>query len=931
MAWTLPDNCVLGIFGEMPEPGRVKARLAAEWGPDVAAEVHEAMLFDTLDVWDSPENLSPGGRRVLVYAPNDAGPWFDDRVPSSFAMQPQVDGDHGQRMEAFLAGELDDGADRVVLIGSDSPTLDPTIVVSAFLCLEGRDVVLGPATDGGFYLLGARRPAPSILEGIDWDRPDVLSQTIDRLADTDRSLALLPPWYTLGRPADLRMLAGHLRACAGRGSIPDCRGWNGGVEASLTELGRRRPAVLGLNPSVKRSSPDRLLTIAYRDYDGNTIRKSWESRSETAWSLTTTHRNGLEVTGLAHGDRRFHCLGIAPEGSNPTVSRAIRSRNPHLIIAEFQGLNSMRHIRRLTLLLAALPFFASACSNADRGPQVLQQPLDLPVGVQWKTQATYLFTIFSISPKLAWVVGSGGTIMRTDDGGKTWVQQASGTTADLLGMSFTDARHGWVSGLAGTILSTRDGGATWNKQSSGTSTPLYGIHFIDAVHGWAVGLQGTVVTTVDGGKTWVKLPVGGRTDGLLGIHFADAEHGWVVGEAGTILTTGDGGRIWSRQASGTMAYLYHVHFADPKHGWAVGEGGTIVSTIDGGKTWTKQNSDLTSRLIGVHFSDLRHGCAVGGDGVILETSDGGATWSHRVSGTISSISSVHFADAQHGWAAGDDGVIIQTVDGGKSWTAQSSGPEGTSLIRVHFADARHGWAVGAAGVILATTDGGKSWAKQSSGTSANLRGVHFVDLQHGWVVGDVGTVIATADGGKSWTPQSSGTQTFLNRVDFADLKHGWAVGSDGSILATADGGTSWTFQARGMPPFLFSVSFPDARHGWAVSAQGVILATADGGTSWNNQASFRSPPLLDVEFSDAQHGWVVGMGGLIVATSDGGKSWDAQNSGTQLAIGSVSFVRRATRLGRRHVWLDPGDRRWGHDLDSPEEWDQRGAERRQLR
>ncbi len=135
-------------------------------------------------------------------------------------MQPQIDGDRGQRMQAFLAGELDDGADRVVLIGSDSPTLDPTIVVSAFLCLESRDLVVGPATDGGFYLIGARRAAPSVLEGIDWQSPDVLSQTIDRLADTDRSLALLPPWYTIDRPDDLRMLAGHLRAMRRAGFDP---------------------------------------------------------------------------------------------------------------------------------------------------------------------------------------------------------------------------------------------------------------------------------------------------------------------------------------------------------------------------------------------------------------------------------------------------------------------------------------------------------------------------------------------------------------------------------------------------------------------------------------------------------------------------------------------------------------------------------------
>ena len=123
-------------------------------------------------------------------------------------------------MQAFLAGELEEGADRVVLIGSDTPTLDPTMVISGFLCLEGRDVVIGPATDGGYYLVGARRSAPPIFEGVDWSSPNVLSQTIDRLADTELSLSILPPWYDVDTPDDVRMLAGHLRALRRAGFPP---------------------------------------------------------------------------------------------------------------------------------------------------------------------------------------------------------------------------------------------------------------------------------------------------------------------------------------------------------------------------------------------------------------------------------------------------------------------------------------------------------------------------------------------------------------------------------------------------------------------------------------------------------------------------------------------------------------------------------------
>lgn len=209
---------MLGIFGKRPDPGRVKTRLAAEFGAQFAADAHEAMLFDLLEGFD--RLLAPGGRRVLVFAPDDAGPWFDARVPAAFSLQPQADGDLGRRMHAFFAGEFADGASRVVLIGSDSPTLDPSLVLGAFLCLEQKDVVLGPATDGGYYLVGCRPPVPPIFEGIAWSTPLVLGQTLDLLRVCGRSLAVLPPWYDVDTPDHWRVLAGHVRAMRLAGMAP---------------------------------------------------------------------------------------------------------------------------------------------------------------------------------------------------------------------------------------------------------------------------------------------------------------------------------------------------------------------------------------------------------------------------------------------------------------------------------------------------------------------------------------------------------------------------------------------------------------------------------------------------------------------------------------------------------------------------------------
>ena len=211
MAWSLPESAVLGFVADQPE-NRPEDRLAPEF--------REAMLLDMLDTWDSTEILAPGGRRVVLFAPEEAGPWFDARVPASFALQTQDEGPLGQRMEAFLAGEIDDGATRVVLVGSAAPTLDPSIVISAFLCLEGRDLVLGPSSEGGCYLVGCRASARGLFDGGGWFDPESLDGTLDRLRDTGLSLAVLPPWYRADTPEGWRTLAGHVRALRRAGMSP---------------------------------------------------------------------------------------------------------------------------------------------------------------------------------------------------------------------------------------------------------------------------------------------------------------------------------------------------------------------------------------------------------------------------------------------------------------------------------------------------------------------------------------------------------------------------------------------------------------------------------------------------------------------------------------------------------------------------------------
>ena len=143
-------------------------------------------------------------------------------VGPEMSLEPQSEGDLGQRLERFIVGRLDDGAERVVVIGTDSPTLPPKFIERAFAELGDADLILGPATDGGYYLVGCRRRLP-IFDGIAWGRDSVLAETIGRLSDPRWRLALLPPWYDVDTPEGWAMLRGHVLAMRRAGIDPQIR------------------------------------------------------------------------------------------------------------------------------------------------------------------------------------------------------------------------------------------------------------------------------------------------------------------------------------------------------------------------------------------------------------------------------------------------------------------------------------------------------------------------------------------------------------------------------------------------------------------------------------------------------------------------------------------------------------------------------------
>jgi uncharacterized protein len=214
-------TAVVGLFAKWPRPGMVKTRLAGATSPAWACRVADACLRDTL----ARLNRLAGRpvRRVIAFAPTDAEANFARLVAESgapFDLVPQADGDLGERMSRFIAQQHGAGADAVVLVGADSPTLPLETIEQAFAELSQADVVLGPAMDGGYYLVGCGRRVPPIFQGIAWSTAQVLAQTIVCLRDPQWRLALLPPWYDLDSCEDWALLRGHIAAMHRAGVNP---------------------------------------------------------------------------------------------------------------------------------------------------------------------------------------------------------------------------------------------------------------------------------------------------------------------------------------------------------------------------------------------------------------------------------------------------------------------------------------------------------------------------------------------------------------------------------------------------------------------------------------------------------------------------------------------------------------------------------------
>lgn len=297
-----------------------------------------------------------------------------------------------------------------------------------------------------------------------------------------------------------------------------------------------------------------------------------------------------------------------------------------------------------------------------------------------------------------------------------WVKLNTRSFSTLKDIYFQNSNTGWITGTDGTLLRTDDGGKTWQPIQKFTTDSLLQVYFTDASTGWMLcerniygrGRNPTsyLRKTTNGGVTWNKIEFeDAERERVTHLLFDKNGIGTAFGEGGIFYKLQEDGETWKKMRAAIHFLLLDGAYSDGQTGAIVGAGGTIVFTEDGGLTWSKATllGDQDSRINAVVFTSNKLGWAVGSGGKLFTATGGGRLWRTQQTDVSANLNDIFFANSRDGWVVGDEGTILRTTNGGASWTEVRSRVS-HNLNKVVF-NGNRGFAIGMGGTLLATGDG----------------------------------------------------------------------------------------------------------------------------------------------------------------------------------------------------------------------------------
>ncbi len=205
-------TCVI-VFAKNPVPNQVKTRLVPTLSPEQAATLYTAFLRDGCDTLATLSDVD----LIIAYTPTEARSDLQALIGDDVLYIPQTGADLGERLASATQWATEQGYTKILLVGSDSPTLPIAYVSKAVTLLNSQDITIGPSTDGGYYLIGfsatnVAMTVPFVFENIAWSTENVFQQTLARIRSLKATVGLLPPWYDVDTAEDLAFLYAHISA-----------------------------------------------------------------------------------------------------------------------------------------------------------------------------------------------------------------------------------------------------------------------------------------------------------------------------------------------------------------------------------------------------------------------------------------------------------------------------------------------------------------------------------------------------------------------------------------------------------------------------------------------------------------------------------------------------------------------------------------------
>jgi photosystem II stability/assembly factor-like uncharacterized protein len=390
--------------------------------------------------------------------------------------------------------------------------------------------------------------------------------------------------------------------------------------------------------------------------------------------------------------------------------------------------------------------------------------------------------------------GSGGAIMRTNDGAISWTQVGS-ATAPLTGLEQAGASTLYAVGANSTLAKSDDGGLTWTRRTI-SGVPMRALHNIrcgDASHCLVSttepsGIGGPLYRTDDGGVTFSAITP--SDDPTNAVEFADASHAVAAGQFGSAEISADAGSTWA-SVGGRVAGSFGVLAATSESvAYAGGANGVLVRTGDGGQTWSNVSPPTEAQITGLAGSGPSRLYVLASDGTLQRSDNGGTSYSLLNQGTAQ-VLGISALDPDRLLLLGNG--LVLSKNGGETFEAATG-----KIARAHLtaADVAPG-AVFASGplAIFKSTDRGAHWAPVKKPKRREIADLDFVGRNIGYLLDSRGALWKTINGGQLWKQLFVGGPGYA--VEFSNHLEGYvAVGGFGSVpgglvMRTSDGGQSW--------------------------------------------------------------------------------------------------------------------------------------------